>query len=1145
MAPSPAYHYIPVGSVSILRDQSSLEADYWGSDHLRQWVWLSRATDIHHPGAPAYTLPTIPDEAQRQLLGSPELSHFRRLFQYKWANLQFRIHSANHSTLRVYLLPDDVAHRSIDRTDVGLQRAKQAILDSIDYSASGWNGQPPDMSTGPIPYQTTDMDTNTQEMTLLQLFNRLNSPSPDPNIVSNVAAQNGMYYLLESRIDGLKTDLYPHQRRSSALMLQKESQPGQTLDPRLQHVRDQNGEGWYVDLATGSILTEPRYYDGISGGILAEEMGSGKTLICLALILATKQVPARAPEIYGAGHAPTRPRIASLAEMAASCANRNSVAWKTYFDSYASEYGYEFPECVNALRRNPGYYFVPAPETRRCARHRSQYPLIATKKVFLSATSLVIVPNNLVNQWREEISKHTDGLNTLILTKHTAIPPSEDIIKYDMLLFAQGRFEMIAKEPGGMAGSPLSKVHFKRCIVDEGHKLGNSKISARSVLLTNLDELQCTSRWIVTGTPSHGLFGQENGTLGTASQVTSNGNESEGGHDSDPPSNELESQDLRRIGSITALYLKARPWANTGTEQGDTVADWKTYLMLPKHNSGSRGRWDCLSTTLNSLIIRHKVAEIGELLPSVKEDVIYLEGSYQDQLSTNLFSMMIIFNAVQSQRTDQDYFFHSKQRSSLLEIVHNLKQASFFGGSFFSAQEIEKAVHTAEEFLKEKKVECSLEDQQLLQEAINLGHLASRNVLRNLSNLYHEMPVCVQDLPADSGSSWCLGEGSDGRGACTSASLLLSLQSIVYNSLRDPAKFNALLNGGLALEGTLEKKKLLDSQTPAEEAPSEGRRSPTLAGNTKIGHDNARKHHKHVVNRLKPIDELESNTFSHILDPARITATVSAKLSYLLDNIIRYQDEEKIIVFYENQNTAWYLASMLDVVQVQYLIYAKTLSVERRAQYIKTFNHNSKFRVLLMDLSQAAFGLDMRDASRIYFINPVLNPQVEAQAIGRVRRISQNKPVSVETLVLRNSLDEVILERKLQMTQAEHRQTKTILDIPSIYNWIKNAKITPLPECTENQVSQMSNLVLSHHVFGRGFGRVAHPDEDLAPSSPVRLSTSDLAHSNLDPNGQKRPYEAGPGKFMRQERIVSSENRLELELELPARPTRRVKFSVD
>ena len=72
----------------------------------------------------------------------------------------------------------------------------------------------------------------------------------------------------------------------------------------------------------------------------------------------------------------------------------------------------------------------------------------------------------------------------------------------------------------------------------------------------------------------------------------------------------------------------------------------------------------------------------------------------------------------------------------------------------------------------------------------------------------------------------------------------------------------------------------------------------------------------------------------------------------------------------------------------------------------------TKSRVLLMDITQAAFGLDMRSASRIYFINPVLNPQVEAQAIGRVRRISQKKPVSVETLVIRGSIEEVIMERR-------------------------------------------------------------------------------------------------------------------------------------
>ena len=46
---------------------------------------------------------------------------------------------------------------------------------------------------------------------------------------------------------------------------------------------------------------------------------------------------------------------------------------------------------------------------------------------------------------------------------------------------------------------------------------------------------------------------------------------------------------------------------------------------------------------------------------------------------------------------------------------------------------------------------------------------------------------------------------------------------------------------------------------------------------------------------------------------------------------------------------------------------------------------------------------DPEALSNIALINPVLNPQVEAQAIGRARRISQHRAVSVETLVLKDS----------------------------------------------------------------------------------------------------------------------------------------------
>lgn len=142
-----------------------------------------------------------------------------------------------------------------------------------------------------------------------------------------------------------------------------------------------------------------------------------------------------------------------------------------------------------------------------------------------------------------------------------------------------------------------------------------------------------------------------------------------------------------------------------------------------------------------------------------------------------------------------------------------------------------------------------------------------------------------------------------------------------------------------------------------------------------------------------------------------------------------------------------------------------------------------------MDITQAAFGLDMQSASRIYFISPVLNPQVEAQAIGRVRRISQRKPVSVETLVLRGSVEEVVVRRRSEMTQAEMRKCRSILDDRLIYDWILNARILPLAgDGDVPREEQMARLEVPQFLFGRGFGReLSHPDQDLVGlnGSPV------------------------------------------------------------
>lgn len=904
--------YISVGSIKVQREEDLLDNPCWKlEDHHQSWRLFDRQEGLPSSDDAANSSADrlLHAEIQETLLKLPRLGSAARLFRAQWAKLEFRVNSESEGTLRVYLLPDDVERRAVDRSNPSLRATRLALLRELDFSKSSWNGVMPSTLSG--NEALCDVTRPSQSTSLLELFNKIPSPSPDSQVVRDDYARDAMVDLLEGKVSGLKTDLYPYQRRSAAMMLQKESHPGRILDPRLIHVQDQRGSSFYLDPVVGTIFLEPRYYDGVSGGILAEEMGSGKTIMCLALILATKDLPTPAPDVYGPGKAPPQKRVASLAELAARCATSNAVPWKPYFDACRDSLGLDFSICIDLLRRYPGYYLLPCPEPRRSGRKPSCHPEVQSKRIFLSSCSLVIVPNNLIVQWQHEIQKHTDGLAVLTLVKEQEVPAVNELLNYDVILMSQPRFEKLVKADGGIAESSLSKMHFKRCMVDEGHKLGNSRIGSRSNLLLGLNSLQISSRWVVTGTPSHGLFGV--GTFDSKTEAAAHEAELLDDVATNQSSTEMEKKDLERIGSIAALYLKARPWANTISDSGDTLANWTTYLMLPKHNPKSHGNWDCLTSTLNALIIRHQLAEIGDLLPSVNEDIVVLDGSFQDRLSLNLFSMMIIFNSVQSQRTDMDYFFHSKQRKSLMQIVHNLKQTSFFGGSFFTPEEISKSIETAETFLKEKKVYISPEDEVSLQEAIKFGRLAVTNRLRNLSNQFHEMPVLIQHFPVDPGRSWSL-DNDSGDLMCTSASMLLALQKLVYDSAAEPEYFNSLMNGGLAQKGLVQREKIMP-RDQEEQQLSKEKKTLTLAGNTKLGDDSPRKSRLHGVHEIKHQVNLAAETFPGPLEMAEITSTVSAKLSYLLDVIVRYQNDEKIIVFYENENIAWYLASMLDVVR--------------------------------------------------------------------------------------------------------------------------------------------------------------------------------------------------------------------------------------
>lgn len=175
-----------------------------------------------------------------------------------------------------------------------------------------------------------------------------------------------------------------------------------------------------------------------------------------------------------------------------------------------------------------------------------------------------------------------------------------------------------------------------------------------------------------------------------------------------------------------------------------------------------------------------------------------------------------------------------------------------------------------------------------------------------------------------------------------------------------------------------------------------------------------------------------------------IVGTTSAKLSYLLSRVEEFHRDEKILIFYDNDNTAYYIAQALEVLHIDYLIYAKSLTPAIKSDYVVRFNQNPEHRVLLMDIGQAAFGLNFPSASRVFFINPVNRPQVEAQALKRAHRIGQTRAVHAETLILKGTIEEKIFERARTMSRAEHKNAKELDDDGGIREIIQSAQPIPI-----------------------------------------------------------------------------------------------------
>jgi SNF2 family DNA or RNA helicase len=94
----------------------------------------------------------------------------------------------------------------------------------------------------------------------------------------------------------------------------------------------------------------------------------------------------------------------------------------------------------------------------------------------------------------------------------------------------------------------------------------------------------------------------------------------------------------------------------------------------------------------------------------------------------------------------------------------------------------------------------------------------------------------------------------------------------------------------------------------------------------------------------------------------------------------------------------------------RYLRYDGSMDIKQRAEAVNQFFDNPDIKVLLVSTKCGSLGLNLTVANRVIILDIWWNPALENQAIDRVHRIGQEKPVEVHRLFINDTVEDRILE---------------------------------------------------------------------------------------------------------------------------------------
>ncbi|KAL1687389.1 SNF2 family N-terminal domain-containing protein [Schizophyllum commune] len=124
----------------------------------------------------------------------------------------------------------------------------------------------------------------------------------------------------------------------------------------------------------------------------------------------------------------------------------------------------------------------------------------------------------------------------------------------------------------------------------------------------------------------------------------------------------------------------------------------------------------------------------------------------------------------------------------------------------------------------------------------------------------------------------------------------------------------------------------------------------------------------------------------------------------------------KTVVFSQWTTMLDKIEEALDVAGIRYDRLDGTMKRDDRTRAMDALKYDPGCEVLLVSLKAGGVGLNLTAASRVYLMDPYWNPAVENQAVDRIHRLGQTRPVTTVKLIIENTIEARLLEVQKKKT---------------------------------------------------------------------------------------------------------------------------------